>query len=223
MHARWRLTWRARRGGSAAVGGGRGGHPRRQRRAAGLGRLDTYTQEQIDRALNVNLRAPIALAHALAPAMVARGRGHLLFVSSLSGKGTAPTARSTAPRSSACAVSHWRMREDLRASGVGVSAVLPGFIRDAGMFADVGVSCRPGVGMRTPEHVAKAVVRAIERNRAEVDIAPISLRVGSALAWLAPELSARSRARPAPTRSSPVSPTDRAPSAEVSRSPVRAI
>ena len=32
---------------------------------------------EIDRALTVNLRAPIALAHALAPGMMQRGRGHL--------------------------------------------------------------------------------------------------------------------------------------------------
>ncbi len=56
------------------------------------GRLETYTQEQIDRALDVNLRAPILLAHALLGAMVARGRGHLLFVSSLQGKAATPGA-----------------------------------------------------------------------------------------------------------------------------------
>src|SRR5581483_10861077 len=40
--------------------------------ASGL--LTDLTQEQIDRMLEVNLRAPIALARALAPEMVARGR-----------------------------------------------------------------------------------------------------------------------------------------------------
>ena len=40
------------------------------------GRLEEYTPEQIDRALDVNLRGPILLVHALTPGMVARGRGH---------------------------------------------------------------------------------------------------------------------------------------------------
>ncbi|HEY2719252.1 MAG TPA: SDR family NAD(P)-dependent oxidoreductase, partial [Solirubrobacteraceae bacterium] len=42
------------------------------------GTLDSFSLQEIDRALDVNLRAPIVLAHALAPAMVARGNGHLL-------------------------------------------------------------------------------------------------------------------------------------------------
>ncbi len=42
--------------------------------------------EQIDRALDVNLRAPIMLARLMCEAMVERGGGHIVFVSSLSGK-----------------------------------------------------------------------------------------------------------------------------------------
>ena len=45
--------------------------------AARRGRLESFTTEEIDRALDVNLRAPIALAHALLPGMLERGRGHL--------------------------------------------------------------------------------------------------------------------------------------------------
>ena len=56
------------------------------------GELSEFTQEQIDRMLEVNLRAPIALAHALAPGMVARGRGHMVFISSLSGKSANPAS-----------------------------------------------------------------------------------------------------------------------------------
>src|SRR5271156_6781006 len=56
----------------------------------GAGKLDSFTIEEIDRALDVNLRAPIVLAHALIPAMVERRSGHLLFMSSLSGKTATP-------------------------------------------------------------------------------------------------------------------------------------
>jgi short-subunit dehydrogenase len=73
---------------------------------------------------------------------------------------------------------------------VGVSVVLPGFIRDAGMFAEAGVTLPPGIGTRSPEDVAAAVVTAIERNRAEVEVAPVGLRVGTAVASVAPALSA---------------------------------
>ena len=49
-----------------------------------------FSVQEIDRALAVNMRAPMVLAHALVPAMVAKGRGHLLFMSSLLGKAAAP-------------------------------------------------------------------------------------------------------------------------------------
>jgi hypothetical protein len=68
--------------------------------------------------------------------------------------------------------------------------VFPGFIRDAGLFADSGVKLPPGVGTRAPEDVARAVVRAIERNRAEIDVAPFALRAGAIFAGIAPQLAA---------------------------------
>jgi short-subunit dehydrogenase len=156
----------------------------------GSGKLDSLTLDQIDQALDVNLRAPIALTHALAPQMVARGHGHLLFMSSLSGK--AATAGSSIYNATKFGLRGFAgaMRAELHGTGVGVSAVFPGFIREAGMFADAGVKLPTGVGTRSPEDVAKAVVGAIQRNRGEVDVAPIALRVGSAFAGLAPELSA---------------------------------
>jgi uncharacterized protein len=154
------------------------------------GKLDAFTLEQIDRALEVNLRAPIALTHALAPAMVERGRGHLLFMSSLSGK--AATAGSSIYNATKFGLRGFAgaMRAELHGTGVGVSAVFPGFIREAGMFAQANVRLPAGVGTRSPQDVAKAVVGAIEHNRGEVDVAPVALRLGSAFAGLAPELSA---------------------------------
>ena len=50
------------------------------------GRLNSFSAEEIDRALDVNLRAPMQLARALVPHMAERGSGHLVFISSLSGK-----------------------------------------------------------------------------------------------------------------------------------------
>jgi short-subunit dehydrogenase len=159
------------------------------------GRLDSFTVEEIDRALDVNLRAPIVLAHAFAPAMVRRRSGHLLFMSSLAGKASSPgssiyNASKYGLRGFASA-----LRAELRGSGVGVSAVFPGFIRDAGMFADAGVELPPGVGTKSPEDVAESVVSAIEKNRGEVDVAPLPLRAGTLLAGVAPELAATMQRR----------------------------
>ncbi len=72
---------------------------------------------------------------------------------------------------------------------MGVSSIFPGFIRDAGMFADAEVTLPKGVGTRTPEDVARAVVSAIERNRGEVDVAPPTMRASTVFSNLAPELA----------------------------------
>jgi short-subunit dehydrogenase len=145
----------------------------------------------MDRTLDVNLRAPVALAHALLPAMLEHERGHLLFMSSIAGKTTVPGnplyhTTKYALRGFAAA-----LRADLHDSSVGVSCIFPGFIRDAGIFAESGVKLPPGTGTRSPADVAGAVVRAIEDDRGEVDVAPLSQRGGALLGGLAPDLLAR--------------------------------
>jgi short-subunit dehydrogenase len=73
---------------------------------------------------------------------------------------------------------------------VGVSAIFPGFIRDAGMFHEARVKLPPGVGTKSPAQVAAATLRAIERNKAEVDVAPVGLRIGSVLGGFVPDVAA---------------------------------
>ena len=145
-----------------------------------------YSVEQIDRALDVNLRAPILLARALSPAMVARGDGHLVFMSSLSGKVAVHRSAIYSATKFALRGFALGMREDLLTTGVGVSVVFPGPIAEAGMFADTSVELPRFAGSRGPEDVGAAVVEAIERNRAEIDVAPLPMRLGSSLGSVAP-------------------------------------
>jgi short-subunit dehydrogenase len=161
--------------------------------ASGL--LETWTQDQIDRALEVNLANPIAMTRALLPRFRERGSGHFVYVSSLQGK------VATRDASLYCATKFGlrgfagSLRGDLYGSGIGCSAIFPGFVRDAGMFADTGATLPFGVGTVSPEQVARAVVRAIKTNRAEVDVAPLLLRAGALIGGLAPGLSAAAQAR----------------------------
>lgn len=159
------------------------------------GPLLSFDAPQIDRALDVNLRAPVILARALGERMAARGSGHLVFISSLSGKsGTSGTAMYAATKFGLRGFGQ-ALREDMRPLGVGVSVVFPGFISDAGMFADTKVALPRGVGTSTPAAVADAVAGAIERDRGEVDVAPLPMRVATKFAGLAPELSAKAARR----------------------------
>jgi short-subunit dehydrogenase len=157
----------------------------------GTGRLDAFSAEEIRRALRVNLESPMLLARAVAPQMVERGAGQLVFVASLAGK-------SASPRSSVYNATKFglrgfslALRADLAGTGVGTSIVSPGFIREAGMFADSGAKPPPGLGTATPEQVAAGVVRAIEKDRVEVAVAPMRQRALAHFSLATPALTAR--------------------------------
>jgi short-subunit dehydrogenase len=154
------------------------------------GRLDSFTPEEIDRALDVNLRAPMQLARVLVPPMTERGSGHLVFISSLSGKMASAGASVYNATKFGLRGFGFALNEELRGTGVGATTVFPGFIRDAGMFADSGVQLPRGVGSRTPGDVAQAVVRGIEKGLVEVDVAPRSLSYGARMFGVAPRLVA---------------------------------
>ncbi len=145
-----------------------------------------YTPEQLERAIDVNLRAPMLLARALAEPMVVRGSGHVVFISSLSGKAASPGSGVYSATKFGLRGFALGLREDLIGTGVGVSTVFPGFITGAGMLDDAGVELPFYAGAKRPEAVARAVVRAVEGGRAEVDVASLPIKVGAALAGLAP-------------------------------------
>jgi short-subunit dehydrogenase len=145
--------------------------------------------EQIDRILDVNLRAPIVLTRGIATAMAERRRGHVVFISSLSGKAGSPLSSLYNATKFGLRGLGQGLRHDLGDRGVGVSVVFPGFIRDAGMFADAGATLPPGVGTSTPEEVADAVAGAITRDRGEVDVAPLPMRLASTMAGVFPGLA----------------------------------
>jgi short-subunit dehydrogenase len=155
------------------------------------GRLERFTQEELTAALRVNLEAPVKLARELVPSMRERRSGHLVFISSLQGKiafanSSVYTATKFGLRGFGLA-----LRDELWASGVGVSIVLPGFIRDAGMFAKSGMRAPAGLGTSSPQEVGEAVATAIERNRGEVEVAPLVQRLGVAFAHRRPGIASR--------------------------------
>lgn len=144
----------------------------------GSGRLDEYSREQIDRVLDVNLGAPVHLTRALLPGMLERRRGHLVYMSSMSGK--VATLRASLYNGTKFGLRGFAfgLREDLRDTGVGVTTVFPGFISDAGMWGDSGLKPPSGIGTRTPQQVADAVLAGIDKDRAEIDVAPLLVRAG---------------------------------------------
>jgi short-subunit dehydrogenase len=157
------------------------------------GWVSDFTPEQLQRALRVNLEAPMLMAQALFPAMIERGEGHLVFVASLAGKAASPrTAIYNATKFGLRGFA-LGLRSDLAPRGVGVSLVSPGFIRDAGMFADAGAKAPPGLGTGRSEEVGDAVRRAIEDDRVEVAVGPRRQRMLAHLSLVTPGIAVRAQ------------------------------
>lgn len=156
------------------------------------GALDSFDEDELDRIVTANLTAPIQLARAYAPTMAARGEGHILVMSSLSGKVASPGSAMYAATKFGLRGFAFGLRQDLAAAGVGVSVVSPGFVSDAGMFAKSGAQehLPPGVGTSTPAQVTDAVVTAITKNRGEITVAPLPMKLGSVLGAAFPMLAA---------------------------------
>lgn len=154
------------------------------------GAFADFGPEEIERMVHVDLTSPMLLTQLVVGAMVERGTGHIVNVSSLAGKSATPyNVPYSAAKAGLVMFSH-SLRTELRGTGVGVSVVCPGFVSDAGMYAtkkqEHGVSA-PGIaGTSKPQAVATAVRRAIERDEAELIVNPGPMRLMGALSQLFP-------------------------------------
>lgn len=155
------------------------------------GRLTELTPEQVARMLRINLESPMLLSQALIPGMLERDRGKLVLIGSLAGK-------AGSPRSSVYNATKFGLRgfafglgADLAGSPVSVTVIAPGFVREAGMFADAGVNAPAVLGTTTPAQVAAAVRQAVGSKRLEIAVAPIRSRVMAHTGLISPTLSHR--------------------------------
>ena len=158
------------------------------------GSLADMTAEDWEWIRSINLDGVVNGCAVFGPPMLARGRGHVVNVSS--GLGYTPVGDMAAYCTTKAAVlmlSHC-LRADWAAKGVGVSAVCPGVIDTPivgrARFVGAAVEQRDRAerlfrrGHR-PELVARAVVRAIEQDRPVVT-AGWEARLGWALHRVAP-------------------------------------
>jgi short-subunit dehydrogenase len=154
------------------------------------GRLATFRVTELDRAIAVNLRSGMVLAHQLVPAMLNRKGGHLVFMSSVAG--IVPQAGNSVYNATKFALRGFALalREELLDTRVGVSVICPTFVSEAGMWAETGLKANPMAGEVSPAEVADAVWYAITRNRAEIDVAPLQLKASLKFQALAPGLFA---------------------------------
>lgn len=150
---------------------------------AGLGwsgPMEEMPAGKISELVTVNLIAPMQLTRLLLPGMIQRGRGRVVFVSSIAGATGVQYEAVYSATKAGLGIFAESLAYEARAHGVGISVIVPGVI-DTPFFDRRG---RP-YGRKRPapvpaERVARAVVACVERDR-DVAYVPRWMRVP---AWL---------------------------------------
>jgi short-subunit dehydrogenase len=157
-----------------------------------------YTREELISMVELNLTAPLLLTHRVVPGMLARGRGHVVFVASLAGKLGPPYNEPYAATKAALVGLTQSLRAEYLDQPVGFSVVSPGFVAGEGMYqrmVDEGFRSNRMMGETTTEKVAARVVEAIRQDRPEVVESGAPVRPMLALNQLAPRLIERTAPR----------------------------
>src|SRR5256885_460416 len=134
-------------------------------------RFHLLETDEIEAVLRVDLIAPIELARLLLPQMLARGYGRIVNVSSLAGHVGFPFTEAYAASKDGLTAFSRVLRNDYRGTGVSASTLILGAVKDTG----VGQRTLDETGLKSstafmvkPEKVARAVVSAIEKDKAEL-------------------------------------------------------
>lgn len=160
-----------------------GGDPQRE--------FESMSWTQNEEIFALNALAPIRLTHLLLPGMLARGGAHVVNISSIAGRVSFPYAEAYAAAKDGLIGFTRVFRNDFRTRGVSASVVILGAIRGAGQ----GERTAKEVGLKLPamtttpaEAVGRAVLRAIEKDKAEIVVMPGPGRLIKALMDLFPGL-----------------------------------
>jgi short-subunit dehydrogenase len=127
-----------------------------------------YSTAELQSILTINLLCGMELTRLVLPTMLAQNKGHIVNIASLAGKKGNPY--NSVYSASKAGFLMWTdaLRQELASTGVRISAICPGYVSGEGMIADTGVPIPKLAGASKPEDVAKAVIRAIKQNQAEV-------------------------------------------------------
>ena len=153
-------------------------------------RFEGYDIELLEKIFAVNVVSATILSRLVLPGMIERRRGHIANMASLAGK------TAVAYNAIYCSTKHalvgfsWALRAEMAKHNVGVSAICPGFVSDAGMFSDWSKGSRPprASSTVTPQKVARATVEAIEKNKAEVLVTKGGGKIVDVVYALSPDL-----------------------------------
>lgn len=123
-----------------------------------IGRFVDMDPAETGRAVDLNCRMPLQLAHHFLPPMVARGRGGFIVMSSLAGmQGTPPISVYAATKAFGAILAEGLWAE-LRGTGVDALTCVAGAVATPNL---AGAKSRPAPGTQTPDQVAEAALRGL--------------------------------------------------------------
>jgi uncharacterized protein len=126
---------------------------------APIGRFEDVSEEQLARATEVNVRAPLLLAKLLSAPMIDRGRGGIVLMSSLAGSQGSPNIAAYAATKSFNAILAEGLWKELKPHGVDVLACMAGAILTPG-YQDAE-SAKPAPGTLEAKAVAEQTLNAL--------------------------------------------------------------
>jgi len=135
-----------------------------------LGTVEQTTPAEFEQLLRVNYLGAVYGVLAALPSMRRQGAGHLVNIASVVGKRASPFRAAYVASKFALVGFSEALRLELRGTGIDVTCVCPiGTATDFHLAEPnrLGVPGRGGP-IQTAEHVARAIVRALRRPRAEV-------------------------------------------------------
>jgi short-subunit dehydrogenase len=132
------------------------------------GRFVDLPADGEEHVVRLNVVAPLRLTAAALPAMVARGRGAVVQVSSLAAYAPAPGNATYAGTKAFLTTWSEGLHEELRGTGVTVTTVCPGFTRTefADRVGDSDFNAAPGFVWMSAATVAREGLEAAARGRA---------------------------------------------------------
>ena len=131
--------------------------------------FQNYTLEYIQKITSVNLIAPMEITRQYLPELIQNG-GHIVNICSLAAKKGESFNATYSSTKGGLALFTDAIRQELHGSGVGVSALYPGLVKDVGMYSDSQVKAPLVLGTIPSKKVAKALIKAIKKNKPDVII-----------------------------------------------------
>lgn len=131
-----------------------------------IARFDQSTPNDIDAMIDINLRAPLRLAHMALDGMMQRKRGHLFFIGSSAGRFPHPNTAVYGATKAAISLFCDSLRCDLLGSKVRVTEIAPGRVQTSlyrTALGEQGANEKLYDAYRSiqPEHIAELIATAI--------------------------------------------------------------